>query len=174
MALSNWFVVAWNKDGDNYLEMPKVKIKGFTIEVYKNSICLYRREKWLMDIYSGEIEGTSFSIKAKRGKQNSIYAIITWFTGTKNIKMHRLYVIAGYTFVDDEDIGCLLSTVEDFKQWVKETLEKDFQKPPTFKDAISQNQGDIYFSKELGLPRQYQKVGEKPPKTYFEMILENM
>jgi len=172
MALSNWFIVAWDKEGNNYLEMPKVKIKGLTIEVIKNYLSIFKRNKWILDLYSGEIEGTRFSIKAKRGKQNSIYAIITWFTGIKNTKMHRLYVIAGYTFKDDEEVGCLPSTVEDFKRWIKETLE--LEELPSFKDAISQNQGDIYFSKELGLPRQYQKVGEKPPKTYFEIILENM
>jgi len=143
-----------------------------TIEVHKNWIYLSREGKWILDIQSGEIEGVRFSISAKRGRQKSIYAIITWFTGKgEELKMHRIYAIAGYCFRGDEEVGCLPETVESFKKWVAKTLKRELEEPPVFKPAISQNQGDIYFSERLGLPKQYQKVGEKPPKAYLGIML---
>ena len=176
MALSNWFIVAWDKNGDNYLEIPKITDGEYTVEVYKNWIDVRNKDKPIATIYSGHIEIGRITIHTKKGKQNSIYGFIEWFEGEgDNIETHTIYFIAGYAFKDDEEVGCLSETVKDFETWISKVLKEEyFVEPPKFKPAISQNQGDLYFSKELGLPRQYQKVGEKPPKTYFEMILENM
>ena len=174
MALSNWFIVAWDENGDNYLEVPKVTDGEYTAEVYKNWIDLRKGDKPIATIYSGHITVGRITIHTKKGKQQSICGFIEWFEGEgDNIETHTIYFIAGYTFKDDEDVGCLPETIEDFKKWVNRVLKEEYftEEPIKFKPAISQNQGDLFFSKELGLPRQYQKVGEKPPKAYFDIML---
>ena len=168
MALSNWFIVMWNTNGESYLDTPEISVNDYTIEVYKNWIQINYKDKWIMDVLSGSTEGNGFTIQAERGKQQSIYAIIEWMADGK---VNKLYVIAGYTFIDDEDVGCLPETVKHFQKWVERTLRGMYEKPPKFSPAISRNQGDVYFSKTLGLPQQYQEVGKKPPKSYFDQIL---
>jgi len=149
MALSNWFIVAWDEEGNNILEIPEIEIpayknlKGYRIKIHKNWMYIFPSgdkpyNKRIITVYNGKMDLPNIYIETKRGNQNSIYVIITYFTGKKR-KMKRIFVIAGYGFkpsgphIHDLSeelelepwVGCLPETVTDFKEWVNQILNPE-------------------------------------------------
>ena len=179
MALSNWFFVGWSIDSDWKVtplkNIPKIETEeGLIIEICKNWIYVYpkEREDEGITIYSGYVSGYGFEIMAKRGLQNSLYAVIKWY---KDDGWGLLLAVAG----DGSDkrgrwVGCRPRTLKCFKKFAAKAVNElcFVDKLPELIPAICFNQGDLYFSERLGLPMQYHKVGEKAPKPYLLQMFE--
>jgi hypothetical protein len=184
MALSNWFILAWDNDGKPLLEYPPVESEMYKVRIYKNWLYIYPvgdepHNKRIVTVYSGKLELHYFTIYAKRGRQGSIYAVVSLMKFDAEDNYHgteNYYYIAGYNYNDIPDdytpIGCEVETVEDYKKWVKHLNEEELVHLPDFEPAIYQNQGDLIFNRDIGLPKRTYTVGvDKPETTYLGIAL---
>lgn len=155
MALSNWDTAAWDQDG-NPIE-GKLTVGQISIEIYKNWIYVRDPERWakglygysnnvVMEIQFGDITYRGFRIRAVRGPQNSIMAVVEHgykFQGN----YQAMFAIGGYAYYRNKCVGVQQKTIEKFR------TVKYFQDEgiifPEFKVLRRYNQGDAFLSKEL-------------------------
>lgn len=173
MGLSNWFFVGWRVYPDWKIRplwaIPRIKTyMGWEVEFYKNWLHVMHGDG-VLTLYSGHLESLSLRIMAKRGLQKSIYAIVEYATDTER---GIVLAIAGYGYKEDTWVGCLPQTVEKFKKMAENALKKMYwiEKSLDLGEAICINQGDFFLSKGLGIPMQYQVVGEEPKIPYLEQM----
>lgn len=127
MALSNWFMVAWDEEFDPINYIPKLTAEGIDLHLRKNWLSLLtfegEKQQHNFTVESGTISFYPFNIEASRGPQNSIFFKISKHLedGTEKI----FYGIAGYGYKKDDWVGCEPETLEKFKEWLEWLENKD-------------------------------------------------
>jgi len=155
MALSNWETAAWDKNGN---PMPGVLTVGsISIEIYKNWIYVRDSETWksepcgfghnvIMEIQFGDVQYRGFRIKAIRGPQNSIMAVIQYgYSSNDNYQV--MYAIGAYAYSRRKCVGILPNTVKKFRE--SKFFRGELIEFPEFKGLEQYNQGDAFIVKEL-------------------------
>lgn len=155
MALSNWDIAAWNKDG--IPTVGNITVNNITVEIYKNWIYVRDQECWkeeyvgfgqnvVMQIQFGDIEYRGFRIQAVRGPQDSIMAVVRYgYNQDENYQ--ALYAIGGYAYYRNKCIGITEKTIERFRK--HKFFREECIEFPEFKELRRYNQGDAFIVKEL-------------------------
>lgn len=180
MALSNWATIAINEKGEA-TEGTFVSPLGVTVEFYKNWLSVCDRRAWeeggaftephVMHVQHGNLAYKDVRIVAFRGPQFGVYAAIM-----SGYEKFTAMIGCGVNGFDDADkwVGVLPESVAWFRAQLN--VETDDYDIP--RDLIARldgnvkhhNQGDAYFTQNLGGDTPMSPIGETTPPLIDKII----
>lgn len=146
--MSNWDLMAWDENGKS---TDGSFIHNFTqIRIYKNWVYIgdeKAHNKYsaftkptIMSIQSGTINYNDCHIYAKRGKQDSIYVVVSSYVKNKN---HYMYGIGCCAYVRNKCVGVTEETYQDFIKWLTKLKKEEYIRIQLPKKKMRCNQGDM-------------------------------
>ena len=180
MALSNWSTLTWDKDGKP--SGSKLEAEGVSVEIYKNWLYIRDENSWneefryakptIMEMSEGQIKYHGFSIIARSGGNGELF-VVAEYNNRGYTEKSQLIGIAAYGYDRDNYVGITDKVKEEFFNWIK-TSREDWWFPinvdlDKIKDCEQFNQGDMFFSKELGF-----KAPVNAGEPLLAQVLKNM